>query len=142
MPQLPPDEAITRARASLGLAAEVPGRAWRTERLDRPGEAYYLVIFGDEKAAVAVATVDTTNGEIRTSAHLPGVAPHLTVDAEQALQLAGRNALSQPVLVWQPCRASRSPFYPLWRVRTNVGIVYVDQQGVVWPELVPGGPGG
>jgi hypothetical protein len=142
MPDIPPDEAIARARAALGRAAQEAARAWRTRRLDRPDEDYYLVNFGPDAATTAVATVDAASGEIRSTARLPGAGPHLTVEATQAVELAGLDASAATELVWRPCRASRSPLYPLWEVRTSTQTVYVDQQRRVWPALDLTGPGG
>jgi hypothetical protein len=142
MPELSPETAVARARGALGLPASVTGRAWRTRRLDRPGDAYYLVVFGPEDAAVAVAAVDARSGEVQSSARLPGAAPLPVVDAARALELAGVGDGAQAELVWRPCRASRSPLYPLWEVRSGADPVYVDQQGKLWPQLDPAGPGG
>ena len=50
-------DAAATARREIGLDDSVPGRAWLVRRLDRPGDAYYLVVFGDDNAAVAVAAV-------------------------------------------------------------------------------------
>lgn len=136
------DEAIARARAKMGLKATVAARVWRIRQLDRPGSAYYLIVFGEDQAAVAVAAIGAADGEIRASAHLPGHGPHLTIDATQAVTLAGLERSAQVSLVWQPCRASLSPLYPLWEVRTATETVYVDQQGLIWQELVAAGPGG
>src|SRR5215471_5643210 len=77
MAELASDEAIARARTAMGLDAAVPARAWRIRRLDRAVDAYYLVVFGAPDAAVAVTTVGAASGEVKTSAHLPGVRPHL-----------------------------------------------------------------
>jgi len=142
MAELSSDEAIVRARAAMGLDATVPARAWRIRRLDRAADAYYLVVFGEPAAAVAVTTVGAAHGEVRTSAQLPGVRPHLLLDAAQAVTLAGLGAGAQAELVWRPSQASRSPFYPLWEVRSATRGVYVDQQGVVWPALDMAGHAG
>ena len=83
------NEAIAHAQAQLGLDATVVARAWRVRRLDSPGDAYYLVVFGDDHAAIGVATVGAASGEVETFAHLPGRGPHLMVDAAQACVLAG-----------------------------------------------------
>jgi len=142
MAELAADEAIARARTEMGLDAAVPARAWRIRRLDRAADAYYLVVFGEPDAAVAVTTVGAASGEVRTSAHLPGVRPHLLIDAAQAVTLVGLGDSAQAELVWRPSRASRSPFYPLWEVRSATRRVYVDQQGVVWQALDMAGHAG
>lgn len=142
MAELTSAEAIARARAAVGLGAAVTARAWRVRRLDRPGEAYFLVVFGDDKAAVGVAAVDAAKGEVGTSARLAGRGPHLTGDAAWAVRQAGLDPSARAELVWKPSRASRSPLYPLWEIDTARDRVYVDQQGAVWRRLDPPGPGG
>jgi hypothetical protein len=144
MSGLSSDEAIGRARIGLGIAQTVEAQAHRVRHLLRQNDDYYLVIFGEQNYAVAVAIVRINSGEIANSAQLPGRGPHLTVSASQALALAGLNehAGSQIELVWQPCRASRSPLYPIWKIQTPEGEVYVDQQGNTWQNLNPAGPGG
>jgi hypothetical protein len=142
MSELSPEEAISQSQVAIGIDAAIPAQAWRIQRLDLPGEAYFLVVFGEKSAAITVIVIDAKNGEIKTFAHLPGLSPHLTVDAEQAIALAGVDNGAQASLVWQPCRASRSPLYALWQIRTATETIYVDQQGIVWHELTPVGPGG
>src|SRR5438067_2342236 len=129
-----PEAAIATVRRALGLDAAVTARACLTRRLDRPGRAYYLVLFGDDRATVAVGAVEAASGEIETSARLAGERPHLSVDADRAIRLAGLGDRVEAALVWKPCRASRSPLDPIWEVRAAGGTRYVDQQGQVWPE--------
>jgi hypothetical protein len=135
------DNAIARARSQLGLGPLTPARAWRVHRIDRPGKAYYLIVFGDADAAIGAAAVDAMSAEVLTSAVLPGVGPHVTVDTDNALQKAELTG-AQAELVWRPCRVSLSPLYPFWQVRSGTETVYVDHQGVVWKTLEPAGPGG
>lgn len=137
------EEAIASARSGLGLDPRAGARAWHVRRLDRDGAAYYLVVFGEEDAAVAVATVDAAAGRVESSARLPGGGPHLVVGRARALELAGLGAASRAELVWRPCRASYSPLYPLWEVTGAGGARrFVDQQGGVWPSPGEAGPGG
>lgn len=142
MGAIAPDEAIQLTRDQLDLPSDVPARAFRVRRLDRPEGSYYLVVFGGERAAVAVATVDERGGDVGVAASLPGTAPHLLLDAAAAVGVAGADADAHVELVWTPCRASFSPLYPLWAVAVGEREVYVDAGGRVWDELGPGGPGG
>jgi hypothetical protein len=142
MPDIAPDEAIAHAGAEIGLLVATPARVWRVRRLDRELAAYYLVVFGPDAAAIAVAAVDAGDGRIQTWARLPGQRPHVEIDALRATEIAGLGPSSQAELVWRPCRASQSPLYPLWEVRAVMETVYVDQQGVIWRLLDPAGPGG
>jgi hypothetical protein len=142
MTEISDDEGISRARSRLNLEPQIPARAWRVQRPDRPGKAYYIIVFGDAPKAVAVAAVDAGSGEVLTSAALPGTGPHLTVDADKAVQKAALKKGARAELVWKPCRFSLSPLYPFWQVSSETQTVYVDQQGVVWQALEPAGPGG
>jgi hypothetical protein len=133
-----------RARATLGLEEGVPARHWDVWRPVGSVVSHLLVEFGDPSAAIAVAAVDSTNGDVLSSARLPGQAPHIGVDEATALIAAGRPG-GRARLVWSPSRQSASPLYPLWEVRSasNSGEpVYVDLAARVWPALEPGGPGG
>jgi hypothetical protein len=124
------------------LEDNTPAHVWRVRWLDQPGEAYYLVIFGELQAAVGVATVDLAGGEVMNWARLPGVGPHLMVDEETALQRASFPPGAQAELVWKSCVGSRSPLYPLWEIQARGRVVYVDQQGKVWQTLESAGLGG
>jgi hypothetical protein len=141
MSEIGPEDAVVRARSWVGVTASVPARVWRVRRLDRPGDSYYLVEFGEERAVVAVAAVGTGQGEVLTWATLPGHGPHLVPEAQAVARVESKEG-AQAELVWQPCRATRSLLYPLWEVRLPARIVYVDQQGGVWTSLAPAGPGG
>ena len=141
MTEISADDGIMRARSQLGLGPRTPARAWRVRRIDGPDKVYYLILFGDAEATVAVAAVDAMSGEMMTSAVLQGTGPHLTVDADQALQKSGLTG-ARTELVWKPCRASLSPLYPFWQVSSGTETVYIDQQGAVWTTLDLAGPGG
>ena len=136
---------ITSAEAVRIVQAEFdlhePGRAFHVRRLDRPGDAYFLVILGEEGAAMTVAAVGELDGEIRTSARLKGDVAHMTVDKEQALELARLWDTPEAELVWRPCQASMSPLYPIWEVKSASGTLYVDQSRGVHEQLQAGGPG-
>lgn len=134
-------EAVSLARARIGIEESVPVDAVRVERLDKVGEHYHLVIFGPQGSRTAVATVDASSMEVGEWAVLPGGTEHLAVDAETASSLA-RMAGATSDLVWQSCRASRSPLYPLWRLRDAHDTRFVSQQGEVWRDLEDYGRGG
>ena len=142
MPAISPEDAVCRARAKVNADANVPARAWLVRRLDRPDEFYYLVVLGEVHAAVAVVIVGADRGEIQNWATLPGQNPHLAIEEGEAIERAGLSPDVKAELVWKPCRSSYSPLYPLSEIRAATRTVYVDQQGGVWPNLVPGGPGG
>lgn len=134
-------QAIARARQRLGLDAAVAATAWRSRRENDPGGSYYLVILGDPDRALGVAAVEASTGELMEWAKLPGTGPHLTTGPAEAMRHADASS-GHPELVWRSCQASRSLLYPIWRVETGRGTVYVDQQGTVWDSLEPDETGG
>ena len=135
-------EAIFNAKSKLGISESILGRAWLVQRLDRVVDAYYLIVFGEGEAAIAVAAIDAQIGVVQASALLSGGGSPLNIDAEQAIAIARLGGPVQARLVWKPCRASLSPLYPFWELRTTEETVYIDQQGTVWRDLEPAGPGG
>jgi hypothetical protein len=142
MPAITAEQAIAIARAKIHADAAVPARAWQVRRLDRVGESYYLVVFGDEHSSTGVVAVGAAQGEIQTWASLPGQGPHLRLDSAAAIQRAGLADATSAQMVWKPCRATRSPLYPLWEIQGITKTVYLDQQGTLWSELPSAGPGG
>lgn len=142
MSEIPEAEAIDRARTQLKLGPRTQARAWHVRRSDQPGAAYYLVVLGEPQAAVGVAAVDAVKAEVMVWACLPGTGPHPILEPNVAAQRAGFPSGSQLELVWQPCKGSRSPLYPLWEVSIEGRMTYVDQQGVVWESLGPSDRGG
>ena len=141
MKELTTEQAIDEARAALGIAHSLSAQAWRVERLDRETSNYFLVTFNQGGSTVAVATVDSVTGGVDSRARLAGERPHVAIDAADAVFRAGAREGSSARLVWRPSKASLSPLYPVWRIRTNRGIVYVDLQGNVWQQLEKAGPG-
>ena len=134
MPSLSKEAAILTAREALATTDLADARV--VERFDRPGQVYYLVLFGGAQATSAIAAVDAQSGSLMGAARLSGSGPHLQIEREQATRLS---SLSEPHarLVWQPCRASLSPLYPLWQITGTNGEAFVDQQGKCWPSLSP-----
>lgn len=141
MAGITPQEASVRALQSLNLPGTAESEIWKVLRLDRPGSSYYLVVFRQGAAAIAAAIVDATAGEILQSVRLSGSVIHLPVNAETARGLAELNSVESIDLVWQPCQASLSPFYPFWRVASVGKTVFIDQQRRRWSQLPPAGPG-
>jgi hypothetical protein len=143
---LTPDQAIELARTlwprdAPGAAAE-PATAWSVRRLDRPDTSYYLVVLGTAPRAAHVAIIDQATGRIGSSAALPNGRSPVALSAEGARGLAGAGRSDDAELVWMPSQASRSPLYPIWRVRASGAWRYVSQQGQVFDALVTTGPGG
>jgi hypothetical protein len=141
-PDIGETEAIARALERLALSDATPARAVLVSRLEPPEGAYYLVVLGDPSAALGIAAVDASSGEVTQWATLAGDAPHLLPDREAAIQRAGASSARRAELVWRSCPVSRSPLYPLWEIDTGDEVVYVDHAGQVWPSLEPGAHGG
>ncbi|PYL07806.1 MAG: hypothetical protein DME33_09295 [Verrucomicrobia bacterium] len=132
-------EAIMRAQRVLGFDETIMSRAWAVRRLDRPTGSYFLVELGEKNMTGAVATVDRVSGEVTHSARLRGEA-HLKTPQEL---LGGDLRTDVEIkLVWRPCDASRSPLYPLWQIRTDEDLFYLDQNGQRWYRLESTGRGG
>ncbi|HEY5750633.1 MAG TPA: hypothetical protein VIU12_31440 [Chryseolinea sp.] len=131
-------EAINKSRDILGLDKSVPSVAYKVINLHNPGGDYYIVIFGERNASVAIAAVDGQDLTIKTSATLKGTNAHLPVDRNQAIDLAGGKEVYSLDLVWKPGKLSRSPLYPIWRVHTSNGIKYVGQTGELSQDLDDG----
>jgi hypothetical protein len=140
MADISSEEAIRRAQIEMSLPSTTLARLWRTRRLDRPG-AYYLVEFGEPEAMIGIATVDVATGDVGEWSQLSGVGSNVAVDRDRALELSGCDANASVELVWKPCRATLSPLYPLWEVRTARATVYIDQHGTLWTCLEPARPG-
>ena len=130
------DAAVASARTALGLDVQQPARTWSVARM-RPGvRGYLLVVFGPPQHAVAIAAVDPVSGEVLEAAHLPGRQPHTLITADEAILRAGFGPDTEARLVWDPSPASRSPFYPLWQLRTSERTAWVDSlRGEVWHTL-------
>jgi hypothetical protein len=130
--------AIANARLALGLSVSQPARVWDVARA-KPGAAgFLLVVFGSPQRSCGLATVDPQTGNVLESARLPGVASHNVMSPEEAVERAKFPAGSPTQLVWEPSKASRSPFYPLWQIHNAGRTVWVDGiRGDVWETLSP-----
>jgi hypothetical protein len=142
MAEVTESEAIASARAQLRLGEHVAVDAWKVQRIDRTGESYWLVIFGERDAAVGAGAIDAQTGEVMVSASLPGTQKQLAVDAATALQIAGMPPGTPIRLAWKSCPASRSPLYPLWEIVGGNETIYVDQQAKLWRSLAGRDRGG
>ena len=125
------EQAIARARTVTGTIESVPAQSYSVRRLDRANEFYYLIVFGEPEATVAVASVNSITGDVENWARSSGLRSHLSIGATDAKRLSRMSDDATVELVWKPCVESRSPLYPLWEVRTPDGTRFVDQQGNV-----------
>lgn len=124
-------EAIESVRKFFNLESTITGSAIRVINLQNKGNDYFLVIFGDDKASVAVAAIESKNAALKTWARLPGTTIHLTINKEKALELCHSNKNVLVEMVWEPGTLSRSQLYPIWKIYNFPAIKYVNQQGVV-----------
>jgi hypothetical protein len=130
------DAAIARARTALGLEAGEPARGWSVGRMREGAHDFILVVFGPSDRSSAIAAVDAVSGEVIEAARLPGHVRHALLTAEQAIQRAGFGPDTDARLVWDPSPASRSRFYPLWRLQSAGRRAWVDSvRGEVWQTL-------
>jgi hypothetical protein len=138
--------AVALARAALGLDTLQPARTWPVARMRSGARPFLLVVFGPPDRTSAVAAVDTVSGEVLEAARLPGRHPHTLISAAEAILRAGFGPGTEAQLVWEPSPVSRSPFYPLWQLRSPERTAWVDSlRGEVWDTLdAPrgGGSGG
>ncbi len=124
--------AVALARAALleageDLGADLPVQALPVQRLDRD-ESYVLVRLGRQDGPGWIAAVDPLKKDVMTWAHTSG-----------ASTVPRRDTATQGVgdsdLVWQPCLQSMSPLYPVLRVFTRDGEIFVDLSGAVTTTL-------
>ena len=138
------------AQITASEAEELAGRALGVKglcnahlvyRLDG-GKPYFLVIFGESGRAHAIAAIDSMNGAVMLSAKFEQPKVGLLLDKAKAIEMADcEGRVSAARLVWAPSRATLSPFYPVWELACDCGPIYVDQNGKLWPSLLPAGPG-
>lgn len=116
------------------------------ERLDRPGDAYYLVPWRIKEGVVFIVEVDAATGAMLASSTFPNPIPSPFLLPEEAAHFAAREfpqyTLGKPRLVWKPCRESTSSMRPFYQIPCDHGFLYVDMDGSTLLELTPLGLGG
>ena len=130
------NRAVEKAREALALAASHPARTWPVARIKPGAPGYLLVVFGTPQAAVGIATIDLSSGEILEKAGILGGQPHFLISAEEAIQRAGLAPCTEAILVWEPTQVSHSPFYPFWQLLGPGRTVWIDSvRGTIWKRL-------
>ena len=123
-----------------------PGSPILVERLDKPGQPYYLVPWHDPRGIVLIVQVDATSGSMSSTALVKTPLRRLTISDGEAQRIVserlGVPVLGQPKLVWAPCRESASPFQPFYQVPIVGGQAFVDMLGTLHVNLTPFGKGG
>lgn len=125
------DAAVALARAAVGAQEALPADAWPVRRLDR--DAYYVLVRLARAGEPGwLAAVDPGTGDVMTwaanmtgSTTVPALPPNLEVVGNREL-------------VWRPSLQSRSPLYPLLRLETSRGQVFVDLSGRICSDLSNG----
>jgi hypothetical protein len=118
------DTAAALARAAVGAAADVPAEALPVRRLDRD-TSYVLVRLGRPGEPGWIAAVDPDTADVMTWASNDSGASTAPSGHPTSVD-AGDGEL-----VWRPSAQSRSPLYPLRRVVTSDGEVFIDLAGNV-----------
>lgn len=128
------------------LAEGNPGLPVYVARLDQPGHGYYLVPWQQARGIAAIVQIDAQTGTLASVATPAAPQPALVISKEELWrQIAAQSSLrviGDPILVWQPCRETSSPFLPLYRVPTDAGPLFVGMNGVLHQQLTPFGKGG
>lgn len=128
-------DAWRRALEWMGLPSAHLAKVHRVHRLDAPSSVYYLVQADDR-----LVSLDEATGEVLSFAR--GLRSTVVLEPTAALACAGLGSTTQIRLVWKPCAATLSMLDPVWEVRTDEHIVYVDQRGRRWETLPLKRPGG
>jgi hypothetical protein len=164
---LAPEEAIRIATIALETAGLAARAAWNealrgstaqepvlVQRLDRPGQFYYIVPFGANPQSMSLAlTLDAFSGEHTRSVLFPAPRQAIRrIDVPAMLeQFSGYRFEAQPdggfltlhpntftvhpTWVWMPCRESLSPYYPFMLIQTGTHRLYQRIDGQVFTML-------
>jgi hypothetical protein len=133
----PEKSTIEVARGALSAPQAAPARAYFVENLLLPGSNYFLVIFGDAERDIGIAAVAADSDELLSMAHLPGNTSHHLISEDAARDVLGVGRDAPADLVWLPGPATKSMFYPVWRISTDAGPRYVDQGKQVHETIEP-----
>jgi hypothetical protein len=134
-----PNMAAVRASGDVGLPVLV-------ERLDKPGQSYYLIPWHDPRGVMLIVQVDAQSGLMSSMAFAKAPLKRLTISDNEAQSIVserlGVRSVGRPTLVWSPCRESASPFQPFYQVPIEGGQAFVDMLGTLHEHLTPFGKGG
>lgn len=128
------------------------------QRLDIHDTFYYLVPFARDNGLTLVLSVDGLYGNFRGGLVLGKETPKPFIDRDEAYKRIvnqhidledqdGRITIRKgafffyPLMVWRPCRESRSPFYPFFMITVGSKNIYIGFDGTIYPELHDAGPG-
>jgi hypothetical protein len=135
-------------------------RSVLVQRLDLPDTYYYLVEVGETPESIsAILAVDALYGEFQGGHAWEEPLRQLWPSAEEVEDriVSKRFDLGEernrlivrpgafcvyPILVWRPCRESRSPYYPFRMVTIGSQQLFIARDGTVYTELHDINPGG
>lgn len=129
------------------------------QRLDLPDTFYYLVPMAVQEGITAMLSVDGLYANFRGGQVLAEPLRRPFVGREEAIKRAlsepielgeklGKLVIREgafcfyPIMVWRPCRESRSPYYPFYMITVGSRNMYIGYDGTIYPELHDIGPGG
>jgi hypothetical protein len=94
-----------------------------------------------DRGITVVAQVDAGSGRMTTAGRLPAPVSRIVPDAAEAaaavVARTGSPPLSEPRLVWRPCRESANPLAPFYEVLTRRCELFVGPDGTVHSQLTP-----
>ena len=131
MPEPLNETAVALVRAAVGAPPEAAARTFGVRRLDRDA-SYVLVQLGSPGQPGWVAAVDPGAGDVMTWAANPSGRSSVPTVPTTGFEPVGTG---ENELVWRPSAASRSPLYPLLRMVTAAGEVFLDLNGTEHHEL-------
>ncbi len=130
--------AMTHTQSSLPLLVQ------RTDRKD--AYFYYIVPFNRAGKTAVLVLIDAHNGDFKEASYMQEPTLYPRVKEEDALQiltafLKKNNTpipakVEKPVLVFEPCEQTQSPYEPLWKIRVNASVWFVDQLGNVYDKIM------
>lgn len=143
--------------AAEALRAGAFGEPLLVQRLDRPGDFYYIAPWQGDEGILGVADVDARFGFFKSLRVLERPATDwltgrtrrtLTrlidgkvfdlADERGRFRIFPRTYCVAPTLVWKPCRESWSPHLPFYQVTAGPNRLYVRIDGQLFTHLTTG----
>lgn len=135
-----------------------PEKPILVQRLDLLDAFYYIVPMVRGGAITATLSVDGLYGNFQGGRAFREPAKRLFVSGKEVLEnLIGQSIelgekrgklvirkeahCFYPIMVWRPCKESRSPYYPFYMITVGDYRVYIGYDGSIYTELHDFGPG-
>jgi hypothetical protein len=137
---------------NMSLTNASPSTPTLVQRLDQPGEYYYLVPMEKNKAITSMAIVDGMTGTLQAFSAYTDPIDYPIITREKALEKVMEEPIDMgkgigrlmfregtfsfhPVMVWKPCKESMSPYYPFYMFTIGDKQVYMDCRGIIYSQL-------